>query len=563
MTQLFISYSRKDKDFARKLVARFLEQQVDVWIDWEDIPPSRDWWKEIERGIEEADVFIFLVSPDSINSKVCGEEIVHAVRNGKRLIPVVVRNVSPIDTPSEISKLNWIFFQEPDVFDESFQKLDIAIHTDFEWVQAHREIQVKALKWERRNFENSFLLRGKELADVEKQFKIKVGVDPLATDLQRQYVYRSRQILDRQRRLLISVFISLLLIYTGILVWRDRTWYRVWPIFKACPAIKEVSVDLNLNGLPPEIEHILRDAVSKSRSKSSLLYCGLNSSEEIGVIEAIAGYQSNTGYLTLEISLPPTSAYQLDFLPEIRHFESEAISKDDAVALLKASTVYSMGNYKEVVDHLKDTTSLNGKMMLAQAYLFADEFQLSRETYSDVIEKAELLHRDASLLRMGAALAWWRPQISNEIKSDTNLIEQNKSDCENSNKDYDRALGGVNPSSDWVLISSIAKYYCKPSDWANMPSNQEATGNALQDFFSALLLMNTDEPKLYEKSITELLNSSSREISLANLELSTFYSGYANCESYRVFLHQYKKSVFGRLDRSLVRYYSRTETCWP
>jgi len=50
MTSLFVSYSRKD-------------------IDWEDIPPTVEWWKEIEKGIEESGVFLFLISPDSVNSK--------------------------------------------------------------------------------------------------------------------------------------------------------------------------------------------------------------------------------------------------------------------------------------------------------------------------------------------------------------------------------------------------------------------------------------------------------------------------------------------------------------
>ena len=52
MTSLFISYSRKDIEFARKLTESLAGQDLDFWIDWEGIPPSVDWWKEIEKGIE-------------------------------------------------------------------------------------------------------------------------------------------------------------------------------------------------------------------------------------------------------------------------------------------------------------------------------------------------------------------------------------------------------------------------------------------------------------------------------------------------------------------------------
>ena len=75
MTSLFISYSRKDTDCARRLTEAFKGQEFDFWIDWEGIPPTVDWWQEIEKGIEEADIFLFLISPDSCASEVCGRAI--------------------------------------------------------------------------------------------------------------------------------------------------------------------------------------------------------------------------------------------------------------------------------------------------------------------------------------------------------------------------------------------------------------------------------------------------------------------------------------------------------
>ncbi|MDP6599762.1 MAG: toll/interleukin-1 receptor domain-containing protein, partial [Candidatus Poribacteria bacterium] len=35
------------------------------WADWQDIPPTADWLAEIYRGIEAADSFLFIISPDS------------------------------------------------------------------------------------------------------------------------------------------------------------------------------------------------------------------------------------------------------------------------------------------------------------------------------------------------------------------------------------------------------------------------------------------------------------------------------------------------------------------
>jgi hypothetical protein len=193
MNQLFISYSRKDTDFARKLADGFAAQNMEAWIDWQDIPPTVDWMKEIEKGIEESDNFVFIISPDSILSNVCADELAHAIKNGKRIIPVVAREIDMKEAPPTLTHLNFIFFSRPqDKFEEAFDKLLTAIHTDYDWVKAHASLQVKALEWERNNREGSFLLRGSELVDAEAQIRVNVGKPPTPTALQKEYVSISR-----------------------------------------------------------------------------------------------------------------------------------------------------------------------------------------------------------------------------------------------------------------------------------------------------------------------------------------------------------------------------------
>ena len=61
MTTIFISYSRKDSDFVRRLNTALGKRGHDVWVDWEDIPRGEKWINEIYNGIENADAFIFVV----------------------------------------------------------------------------------------------------------------------------------------------------------------------------------------------------------------------------------------------------------------------------------------------------------------------------------------------------------------------------------------------------------------------------------------------------------------------------------------------------------------------
>ncbi|HET9906243.1 MAG TPA: TIR domain-containing protein [Anaerolineales bacterium] len=205
MAKVFVSYSRKDIEFAKRLTAELQKSDLDFWIDWEGIPPTVDWWKEIEKGIEEADIFLFLISPDSAKSKICGQEIDTAVKNGKRIIPIVVREIEWQDTPPQVGHLNYIFFSRGDDFDTALGKLLTAIQTDYEWAASHRRLQVKALEWERNGKESGFLLRSKDLVDAETNLARNSSKEPHPTDLQREYALQSRKATDRQRRLLTSI----------------------------------------------------------------------------------------------------------------------------------------------------------------------------------------------------------------------------------------------------------------------------------------------------------------------------------------------------------------------
>ena len=42
VAKVFISYSRKDIDFAKRLTAELQKCDLDFWIDWEGIPPTVD-----------------------------------------------------------------------------------------------------------------------------------------------------------------------------------------------------------------------------------------------------------------------------------------------------------------------------------------------------------------------------------------------------------------------------------------------------------------------------------------------------------------------------------------
>lgn len=192
MTGIFISYSRKDSQTARKLIESFESIDLDVWVDWEDIPPAAGWLDQIFHGIEQADVFIFLISTDSIASEVCNVELAHAYKNAKRIIPIAVRDQDPKKTASAIRELNWIFMREQDDFAAGLEKVKVAINLDVGWLQEHRRLQVRALEWDRKK-DPSLLLRGSDLRSAARMVSGYEDKDPKPSELQKAFLSFSRR----------------------------------------------------------------------------------------------------------------------------------------------------------------------------------------------------------------------------------------------------------------------------------------------------------------------------------------------------------------------------------
>jgi hypothetical protein len=66
----FISHSSKDKEFTLRLATDLRTRAgIDAWLDQWEINPGDRIPERIEEGLSEADVFILVLSPDSVNSQ--------------------------------------------------------------------------------------------------------------------------------------------------------------------------------------------------------------------------------------------------------------------------------------------------------------------------------------------------------------------------------------------------------------------------------------------------------------------------------------------------------------
>ena len=199
MSAVFISYSRKDIEPVRRMHAALAARERQTWVDWEGIPPTAEWMQEIRAAIDAAQAFAFVLSPDSLASRVCREELDHAVAQGKRLIPVVCRDVVAADVPEALARLNWVYCREQDDFETAMTLLVQAVDTDLQHVQTHTQLLLRAVDWESRGQDTSLTLRGAALSAAERWLAEGAAQTPHPTALQTRYILQSRRTADRRR----------------------------------------------------------------------------------------------------------------------------------------------------------------------------------------------------------------------------------------------------------------------------------------------------------------------------------------------------------------------------
>lgn len=91
MLRVFISYSRQDEMFARRIAKSLSDLGVDVWIDVEDIPPGMRWSSAIQQGLDICDVMLVLISPDSMSSSNVEDEYHYYLDVGKPVIGALLK----------------------------------------------------------------------------------------------------------------------------------------------------------------------------------------------------------------------------------------------------------------------------------------------------------------------------------------------------------------------------------------------------------------------------------------------------------------------------------------
>ena len=100
--KIFISYARVDQPLVVSLKNDLTQLGHEVWLD-QNLLGGQAWWDEILQRIRDSQVYIFALSPQSIDSEACMAELGYANKLNRQLLPVMVSATNANYFPPEIS----------------------------------------------------------------------------------------------------------------------------------------------------------------------------------------------------------------------------------------------------------------------------------------------------------------------------------------------------------------------------------------------------------------------------------------------------------------------------
>ncbi|MBI3159070.1 MAG: toll/interleukin-1 receptor domain-containing protein [Chloroflexi bacterium] len=111
--RVFISYSRKDLAFVKRLAADLEARGLAVWLDKGDIHPGAEWKQALEDAVAACAAFILVISPDSVKSPYVQQELALAKSGQRPIIPLFYRKAAlPPAIEAQVGGHQYVWFNQ-------------------------------------------------------------------------------------------------------------------------------------------------------------------------------------------------------------------------------------------------------------------------------------------------------------------------------------------------------------------------------------------------------------------------------------------------------------------
>ena len=111
MRRLFVSYARENKREVDEMVSHLETLGYQAWID-SALRGGQSWWEEILRRIAECDVFLAIVTRNTLNSVACKRELEWALALNRPVLPIALERL-PEALPSQLSIRQIVDYSRP------------------------------------------------------------------------------------------------------------------------------------------------------------------------------------------------------------------------------------------------------------------------------------------------------------------------------------------------------------------------------------------------------------------------------------------------------------------
>lgn len=220
----FLSYDRPSRNFVASLASDLQDKRILVRGDWQ-IAAGEDWGERVADLIRRSDIFIFLLTPASVRSSSCLQELNLALSWQKKILPVIREQPAAdilVGLPDVLAKKHWVFARSEDDLSDAIASIVTAVQTDFELTAAHTRLTVSADAWEKRTGD---LLRGTYLDGAQsllKEMDRRKPLPPSASPKMRLFVDESQKAeRRRERRSAIVVLVTIVIVgLVASIIWQ-------------------------------------------------------------------------------------------------------------------------------------------------------------------------------------------------------------------------------------------------------------------------------------------------------------------------------------------------------
>ncbi len=125
-TKVFISHSFSDEGWVREFARSLEKNGINVLHDHHEIQPGESVREALEKGMRQSSLIVLFVTPDTVDRPNRFFEIGAAIGMGKRVVPILARNLNPALLPSSLRERRYLVQSSPEATAREFISQEMA-----------------------------------------------------------------------------------------------------------------------------------------------------------------------------------------------------------------------------------------------------------------------------------------------------------------------------------------------------------------------------------------------------------------------------------------------------